>query len=332
MRAFVCDSCGLLLFFENSSCVRCGAAHGIAASRLDLVTLAPGSELRHCANAQAIDCNWLLEPGEPGELCRSCRLTRTRPAAGDAEGVAMLARAEAAKRRALFGLLDVGLPVQEGRLWFDLLSSRVEPVTTGHSAGVITLDLAESDDAERERRRVALGEPYRTLLGHFRHELAHYYEPILVDGTGARDAFRARFGDERADYDAALRRHYEQGAPPAWSESHVSAYAAVHPWEDWAETFAHYVHIRDTLQTAGAFGMLVVGPAETRGRREFMAVPDDDPGDETFHDLLANWLPLTYALNAVNRSMGAGDLYPFTLAPRVIEKLAFVHGRVAALG
>jgi hypothetical protein len=232
-----------------------------------------------------------------------------------------------AKRRLLFELLDLGLVVDEGRLRFDLVSSRSEPVVTGHADGLITVDLAESDDVRRERRRVELGEPYRTLLGHFRHEIGHYYEPILIDDQRQRPAARALFGDEREDYDAALERHYEHGPPADWVERHVSEYATMHPFEDWAETFAHYLHIVDTRQTAGAFGLLVTGPPNVDDPA-LSAVPVVDPSRVPFSAIVDEWLPLTYALNAVNRSMGREDLYPFTLAPTVIEKLAFAHERV----
>ncbi len=334
MRAFVCDHCGLLLFFENTLCLRCGTPQGFVPSRLDLATLEPGSdderELRRCANQQLAECNWMLEPGEPGPLCLSCRLTRTRPNDADLAGLAGFAKTEGAKRRVLAVLMDIGLPVREGELIFDLLSSTWEPVVTGHADGVITIDLAEADDAIRAQRRAQLGEPYRTMVGHIRHELGHYYEPILVDETGARDAFRALFGDEREDYQEAMDRHYAQGAPPDWEQGHVSAYATMHPWEDWAETFSHYLHIRSTKQTAGAFGILVTGPPEANDPG-LMAVPQEDHGDESFAEIIDNWLPLTYALNAVNRSMGLQDLYPFILGPKVIQKLSFIHGRVAAL-
>jgi hypothetical protein len=303
-------------------------------SRLDLVTLEPGSDdardLRRCANAQLAECNWMLEPEEPGELCLSCRLTRTRPNDADAVGLVSFARTEGDKRRVIAVLLDIGLPVREGELRFDLLSSTYEPVTTGHADGLITIDLAEADDAVRAQRRAQLGEPYRTMVGHIRHELGHFYEPILVDATGARDRFRALFGDEREDYGAAMDRHYAQGAPSGWQDEHVSAYATMHPWEDWAETFAHYLHIRATEQAAAAFGMLVTGPPVVRDA-QLMAVPSADREHDAFAEIIDDWLPLTYALNAVNRSMGLPDLYPFTLGPRVIEKLSFVHGRVAAL-
>jgi hypothetical protein len=333
VRAFTCDHCGLLLFFENSLCLRCGTPQGFVPSRLDLATLEPGSEdertLRRCANAVLAACNWMLEPGEPGELCLSCRLTRTRPNDADAAGLAAFATTEGAKRRVLAVLLDLGLPLREDRLRFDLLSSAYGPVTTGHADGVVTIDLAEADDAVRAQRRAELHEPYRTMVGHIRHELGHFYEPILVDETGARDAFRALFGDEREDYGEAIERHYRDGPPEDWQRQYVSSYATMHPWEDWAETFAHYLHIRATEQTAGAFGMLVTGPPEAKDPN-LMAVPETDRTGDPFDEIIDTWLPLTYALNAVNRSMGLDDLYPFTLTPAVIEKLAFVHGRVAA--
>jgi hypothetical protein len=207
---------------------------------------------------------------------------------------------------------------REGGLAFELLSSERAPVTTGHADGVITLDVAESDDAHREALREQLGEPYRTVLGHFRHEVGHYYWPLLVPESTARERCRELFGDEREDYGAALERHYETGPPADWSQRFVSAYATMHPWEDWAETFAHYLHIWDTLQTAGAFGVNVRGAED----------PAPDGGD--VRELLDDWLPLTYALNALSRSMGRDDLYPFVLPAPVVDKLAFVHERVTA--
>ncbi|HWF35450.1 MAG TPA: putative zinc-binding metallopeptidase [Solirubrobacteraceae bacterium] len=331
MRAFTCDTCGQLLFFENSRCLRCNSRLGLVPSRLDIVVLdePAHSTLRPCANAELAQCNWVLEEGDPGPLCLSCRLTRTRPADSDADGLAAFAKAEGAKRRLIFQLLDLGLPIGDD-LAFDLLSSRTGPVVTGHSDGVITIDLAESDDARREQRRTALGEPYRTILGHFRHEIGHYYWPVLVQRrAGELERARALFGDDRVDYESTLQRHYRDGPAPDWSERHVSAYATMHPWEDWAETFAHYLHIRDTLETAAAFGLVVAGPDGSEDGL-LSSVPVTEAGDRPFEAIIADWLPLTYALNAINRSMGHEDLYPFTLAPTVIDKLAFVHQRVRA--
>jgi hypothetical protein len=326
LLAFECENCGQLLFFENSVCLRCGKPQGFDPERLSLVLLNEQDELRRCANAAIASCNWLAADGE---LCRSCRLTRTRPADDDADELAAYAVAEGAKRRLLFELFDLPLPVDEGRLGFDLLSSASQPVLTGHSDGLITIDLAESNNVRREQRRAELGEPYRTMLGHFRHEIAHYYWPILVE-QGEPELLalaRALFGDERADYQGEIQRHYDQGPPAAWGERFVSAYATMHPWEDWAETFAHYLHIRDTLQTAAAFGLIVAGP-DPIAEPELISVPEIEPEVRSIDAIIAAWLPLTYALNAVNRSMGLDDLYPFTLAPTVIEKLGFVHDRV----
>jgi hypothetical protein len=328
MRSFACERCGQLLFFENSLCLRCGSALGFDPEQLQIVVpeLHPERRYGRCANSDLAACNWLIPGADPGSLCASCVRTRVRPADADAEGLAQFAVAERAKRRLLCGVLELRLPPGD-ELAFDLLSSRSGPVTTGHADGLITLDLAESDDARREARRAELGEPYRTLLGHFRHEIGHYYFPRLVERPGLLAAARELFGDERADYQEALERHYATGPPADWAARHVSAYATMHPSEDWAETFAHYLHIRDTLETAAAFGIVVAGPAESADPA-LSAMPSEPLGRGRFERILSEWLPLTYALNAVNRSMGHDDLYPFTLAPAVVAKLAFVHERV----
>ena len=199
---------------------------------------------------------------------------------------------------------------------------------TGHDSGLITINLAEADDSERERMRRQMGEPYRTLLGHFRHEIAHYYWDRLVRNAPGIEAFRQLFGDEREDYGAALQRHYANGPPPDWQERFVSTYASTHPWEDWAETWAHYFHMVDTLETASAFGMRV-RPRVTQGRRPF----DRDrlrSAQRRLDRIVDSWLPLTFAVNSINRSMGIADLYPFVLAPPVIVKLSFIHDRIHA--
>jgi hypothetical protein len=319
MRSFTCPACGNLLFFENSSCVVCRTAVGYSRPDRTLTAL----DGRHrCANAALAGCNWLV--GEPGLLCDCCALTRTRPADGVA--VEAFARAEAAKRRLVHQLDDLGLPVDE--VVFDLLSSDAEPVITGHADGVITIDLAEGVDSHREAMRARLAEPYRTLLGHFRHEVGHWYWEVLVRRAGGQDRFREVFGDERADYRQALREHYSGAPEPGWNESHVSTYATSHPWEDWAETFAHLLHVRDTVQTAGAFGVLVVGrDIAPHPHTPVDAEPSEDqPG---FDELVNTWVPLSRAVNQLNRSMGKDDLYPFVLSPRVLAKLRFVDSLVA---
>ena len=332
MRAFACPVCGRLVTFESVQCLSCETQLGFDWSARLIVAL---DDRARCAGFGLSGCNGLVAEDE--EWCASCALTRTRAADDDAEGLAGLARAEAAKRRLVFELLELGPPIvgwreREGGLAFDLLSSAVEPVTTGHADGVITLDLSEADPAERERRRGQLGEPYRTLLGHLRHEIAHYYQDIVApEGSAARAACRDLFGDDREDYAAAIERHYEQGAPAGWEERFVSAYATMHPWEDWAETFAHYLHIRDTLQTARAYGVRVEGPeVATTDSAPLHSDPARAAGG--FGALLDAWLPLTYALNAINRSMGAADVYPFVLTTEVQRKLAFVDRCMRSAG
>jgi hypothetical protein len=316
------------VFFENTTCLRCGQPLGFDPDELALVAVTEADQARRCANQAVATCNWLVPESATDPLCRSCRLTRTRPAGTDEVAMAEFADAESAKRRLVFQLIDLGLPVDSyldrpGGLAYDLLSSNGEPVTIGHEDGIVTIDLAESDDPHREQVRQEMGEPYRTMLGHLRHETGHYYWDILVERAGRSAEFRDLFGDERADYGEALQRHYDQGAPVGWEEDHVSAYATMHPWEDWAETFAHYLHIRDTLQTAAAFGLRVEGPDAT-----LSADPEATLENAPFETVLADWLPLTYALNAVNRSMGRDDLYPFVLSPAVVTKLTWVHRTV----
>jgi hypothetical protein len=217
-------------------------------------------------------------------------------------------------------------------LAFDFLAGpgsgfpKAAEIVTGHERGLITIDLAEADDAERERHRQDMAEPFRTLLGHFRHEVGHYYWDRLIPGFWL-DAFRNLFGDERQDYGASLQAHYAAGPRPDWQEHFVSSYASTHPWEDFAETWAHYLHIVDALETAYAFGLCVHPKA---GRDPALSVTVDfDPYRQTDFDVLVRaWLPLTYAVNSLNHSVGQPDLYPFVLAPTVMGKLRFVHGLV----
>nr|WP_282599999.1 putative zinc-binding metallopeptidase [Patulibacter sp. SYSU D01012] len=247
-----------------------------------------------------------------------------------------MAGAERAKRRLLFDLLELGVPVprerREGELSFALLSSAAAPVTTGHADGLVTMDLAEEDDAHRERLRLQLDEPYRTVLGHLRHEVGHHLWTVLVLRSGDDAALaeaRALFGDERADYGAALDRHYAEGPPADWADRHVSAYATMHPAEDWAETTAHYLHVWDALQTAASFRVSVAGPEQVADPAGTAAGRIAPPVPGRFAEALEQWLPLSYALNALNRSLGHGDLYPFVLAPAVLDKLRFVDRMVA---
>lgn len=322
VRSFRCRVCDNQLFFENSACVSCGSVLGYSRAERALVPVdasgryvdSDGRAWWTCANRELCGCTWLAE--QPGWLCFACTLTRTRPADDDAEGLRQLADAERAKRHLVHELDTLGFEIRtkaedpENGLAFDLLSSARESVTTGHADGVITLDLAESDDAHRERVRAELAEPYRTLLGHFRHEVGHYYEWQLVRGEELTARCRELFGDERASYADALARHYEHGAPEDWAQAHISTYATMHPFEDFAETFAHYLHISDTIESAGEYGLTTVAPVTAFS---------------SFRDVVTGvWVPLSTALNVINRSMGRDDLYPFVIPAPVLDKLDFV--------
>ena len=332
MRDFLCPNCGQRLAFENSVCLNCHSNLGFDLDARDFVLVGPSGLTSEepprtmCANLNIASCNWVVPVGAPNGLCRSCALTRTRPSDADLVALPEFAAAEAAKRRLVVELVELGLPIN-GRdvdpqtgLCFDLLSSEHEQVMTGHDNGVITLDLAESDDVHREQLRVSMDEPYRTLLGHFRHEVGHYYFMVLAEHGPARSEFESLFGDPDADYQQALDRHYSQGAPAGWERTYVSSYATMHPAEDWAETFAHYLHIRDTIDTAAAFGIAPAGATVDRPLA----------GDAGFDRIIELWLPLSWSLNMINRSMGHQDLYPFVLPPAVLQKMRLVHKLVAA--
>jgi hypothetical protein len=351
MKVFHCQTCGQMVYFGNTRCERCRSVLGYLPDSAVLTTLVPLEDdlwlpsaardrpVRFCANAAHDACNWLVPAEDPRVFCRACRLNRTIPDLGVPENRLRWQLVEEAKHRLVYGLLRLGLPLTsrfddpEAGLAFDFLAGsdamgrQHSRVVTGHAAGLITIDIAEADDAERERHRQEMGEPYRTLLGHFRHEIGHYYWDRLVRGSPWIESFRDLFGDERRDYQASLRSHYEEGPPSDWRQRHVSAYASAHPWEDFAETWAHYLHIVDTLETADAFGVSV-RPKGGSDPALVLEIGFDPYRQDDFDALIRAWLPLTYAVNSLNQSMGQPDLYPFVLAPAVMGKLRFIHGLV----
>lgn len=327
MKLFTCDNCQQTLYFENSRCVSCGQAVAFDPDAARMVTLAPDARL--CSNARARDaCNWLVS-GEGAEFCRSCALSEVIPDLSDEANERAWRRIESAKRRLLYSLHAFRLPVKsraedpDGGLAFRFLKGTAEePVMTGHDEGVITLNVDEADVAFRENMREKMGEGYRTVLGHLRHEIGHYYWNVLVRDSEWLERFRALFGDETQSYEDAIARHYGSGPPAVWRDQFISAYATMHPWEDWAETWAHYMNLVDTLETAKSHGLTVRSPAtEQPGERivtERLEFTD-------FERLAAGWNALTLALNSLNRSMGLADAYPFVLSPAVLGKLRFVH-------
>jgi hypothetical protein len=350
MKLFECQHCGQPLYFENTHCEGCCRRLGYLPSKEIMAALEPDqgfwrtraepkAQYRYCANAEYGVCNWLIASDSPDTFCAACRHNRMIPDLSLPDNAAHWRKIEIAKHRLFYTLLKLRLPLttrpeDPDGLAFDFLavpltsSHASAPVMTGHSGGLITISLAEADDSERERQRSRMGEPYRTLLGHFRHEIAHYYWDHLVRDTPSIEDFRSIFGDERQDYSAALQYHYSNGPPQDWPQRFVTAYASSHPWEDFAETWAHYFHMVDTLETANVFGMRV-RPKLTKSA-ELAMVVDFDPHAADMDRIIDAWLPLTFAVNSINRSMGLSDLYPFVLEPPVIVKLAFVHERIHA--
>ncbi len=349
MKRFTCQSCGQLLHFEDARCDQCKAPLGYMPEHAVLSALAPQGgglwrPVRGCGNTalrtfcsnHAYDvCNWLVPPTEEhSDFCFACQFNRVIPNLNIPGNMERWRKLEIAKHRLFYTILRLKLPIKNRRqdpqegLVFDFLDDSPDgaaPIMTGHSNGVITIATKEADDAYRERMRVEMGEYYRTLLGHFRHEIGHYYWNVLIRDGGRLEKFRAIFGDDRMDYQAALQRHYARLPQNNWREYYVSLYAMSHPWEDFAETWAHYFHIVSTLETALSYDMtigpIVDGQATLTHKSDpYLLMP--------FDDIIAAWLPLTYAVNSLNRSMGLADFYPFVITDGVRTKLRFIHDTV----
>jgi hypothetical protein len=330
MKRFSC-SCGQQIFFDNRSCTACGAALGFDAGRLDMVALAAdpdggwrgadGRTYRNCRNQLEHDnCNWLVDAADNHEYCVSCRLNRTIPNLRTGENHAFWQNIEQAKRRLMYTLLWLGLPVlRQTRGWpqgllFDFIEVRGTPgadgeiALTGHKDGVITLNVAEADDVFRAMQRKHMNEAYRTLLGHLRHESGHYYFDYLASDDEMLQQCRGVFGDERLDYRAALDHYYQYGPRLDWQSAYISAYSTAHPAEDWAECWAHYLHMIDCLDTAASYGL--VKPL---------------PWNDSLDDWLEEWQKFSVLLNELNRAMGLRDAYPFVLGNTAAGKLRFIH-------
>jgi hypothetical protein len=359
MKTFTC-ACGELTFFENVTCVACGRELGFLPEVLSLSSLEPagngmfkatkatdGEQLyKKCQNyANQAVCNWMIRlgtsPGQENQLfCPSCRLNQTIPDLNHEQNHALWQRMEIAKRRLIYTLLSFELPIAnktddpDRGLAFAFLEDQTKPdgnvskVLTTHDNGLITLNIAEADDSVREKVRAAMGEPLRTLLGHFRHEIGHYYWDRLVRGTKFIDPYRDIFGNEEADYADALKRYYATGAPANWQDNFISAYATAHPWEDWAESWAHFMHIQDTLEVANDFGL--VGKSIRLDPKEPLRKNWLSSEQFTFEGIIGAWTELTIALNSINRCMGLPDTYPFVLSPTVTNKIRFVYEVISA--
>lgn len=314
MKQLTCR-CGQVVYFDNEVCGRCGRALAFDPETLSMQSEAePGAGLPVCANRHGIvRCNWRADPANPDGVCVSCASSAVIPALSKPENRERWRRLEKAKRRLVYDVLTLDLPVDSSRLRFVFKEDRrtnpdvhEEHVAIGHSEGLITINAAEADEVYRESMRLQVNEPYRTLLGHFRHEAGHYYFDLLVDAAN-RDAARELFGDDTTPYDEALRQYYRDGPLPGWQDHFISAYASAHPAEDWAETFAHFLHIRAVLETAEAYGWYRAGPGP---------------------EWRAGFVELVLPLNEMMRSLGLDDAYPFLITPAVAAKLDFIDAAV----
>ena len=349
MRIFHCDHCGRLVFFENLQCLNCKHTLAFLPDVAEVGSLekvdnnlfkaeaeeAAGKHYRLCRNSTEQNvCNWAVPAEESDPYCFSCRLTRVIPSLDRPRNRELWGALEAAKRRLIYSLMGLRLPIaSKGEdakrgVAFEFLAdpddATASKILTGHADGVITVNIAEADDAEREKRRVSMHEPYRTLLGHFRHEIGHYYWDRLIRDDDNLEDFREIFGDERQDYGAALQTYYQNGPGPDWQNHFISAYACSHPWEDWAETWAHYLHLTDTLETAGECGLVIL-PKRQNERTVRPRYSPRQAGVVKFDELMTDWFAVTYLLNNLSRGLGQKDSYPFVLMDPVIAKLQFVH-------
>lgn len=362
MQLYNCEYCGHLIFFDSDYCLKCGSTLAFLPETLTLVAMEPvanplgifgglwkrkgrpesrpheSKPYRMCFNRTAHHaCNFAVAYDDVRTLCVACRQTRTVPDLSFPVNVNRLRKAEDAKRRLFFTLSRLGLGPHESLRdpEYDFLVDipGVPTVMTGHMRGVITVNLAEADDDIRAKRRVALGEPYRTFLGHLRHEIGHFYWDLLALNQQDLDHFRRVFGDERQDYGQALKAHYAYpDAHLDWHLHHVSSYATAHPWEDWAETWAHYLHMMDLLETAASYHATVTVPGPSsdgvphRIQDPFVILPPP-----SFDAMVEQWIPLTLMLNSLTRSLGQLDAYPFALSNGAIAKLRFVHDWVRSV-
>jgi hypothetical protein len=346
MKLYSCDHCYNSLYFEDNTCQHCNYIVGFDVSQLVIITLMKNDEdifvdvnnrnkkYRFCENNAKGTCNWLIPAEEKITFCKACELNRTIPVLSTQQNIDRWKKIEVAKHRLVYSLFRLQLPVSskeeddspEG-IAFDFMAdvSPDKKVITGHENGAITLNIEEADDTIRIKHQHDLGERYRTLLGHFRHEIAHYYWDILIkDNPAGLKKCREVFGDDQKDYTQSLEAYYKTGAPVNWSDHFISPYATAHPWEDWAETWAHYMHLMDTLETAFCFG-IAIHPV----RRDQVVVNTDinlDPYSLADFDTIFNmWVSFTFATNSLNRSMGYNDFYPFVISIAVKVKLQFIH-------
>ena len=342
MKIFQCGNCNSSVFFENYTCDTCNHLTGYRASDRMMLTFnhtadslisdREGIAYKYCKNRDYDVCNWILEKDDPEDYCSACQLNRTIPNLSNPESDNHdnWKNLEIAKHRLIYQLqkFNLALPSklrQDDGLCFDFVAKQNNAkLMTGHANGVITILIREGDSVLREQARKQLREPYRTLVGHLRHEVGHYFWNRLVrDNPKVLDEFRAVFGNEQDNYSESLQDYYKIKDHKDWQTSHISKYATSHPWEDWAETWAHYLHIMDMVETAYFFQLHVKPKFKNKVLKT--KVSFDPYTKENFDVIVRKCVPLSLAVNSINRAMGIPDVYPFVISPDIIEKLRFIH-------
>ena len=330
MRSYQC-LCSNRLFFHNCFCIECGRDSGLCPNCRKIVALSVddqgttrcgngecGIAVAKCQNySNGHVCNCLVSTdvaGSPPSLCRYCQLTIVIPSLKVAGNLDKWRRLEAAKNRVLHTVESVGLPVaiepgsDDLALSFDFREDGATTVVTSHCDGRVMINIKEADSVTREVARVHLGENQRSLVGHFRHELGHYYwARLVVKNAGLLNRFRRLFGDEnKIDYALASKNYYANGPLPNWSQRYISAYAGMHPWEDFAESFGTYLDMVTVVDTAVHFGQV-------------------NASTNDFDSVVAAYVKIGVAANEMNRDMGLLDLVPEIFVGPIVDKLKFVH-------
>lgn len=347
MKLFQCGNCNTIVFFENHSCEKCKSKLGFLVKDLSIIALNPNlsewslwqqdnQTYRYCDNHKHGVCNWLVVVESASKLCKACELNTIIPNLNSDQNKEKWAKLESAKHRLIFQILQLQLPLEskleskDFGLGFNFLSKEeavgeTKNLMTGHANGEITILLSEADAVLLEKMKKNMDEKYRTLIGHFRHEVGHYYwERLIRDTVEVLGQYRALFGDERLSYSDALDHYYKVGSKQHWENSFISEYASSHPWEDWAETWAHYLHLMDTLETAFYFGLKV--NARLLNDNSIQMDAFFDPYQENdFEKIVDACIPLYFAMNSMNRSMGLTDIYPFVITEPVKNKMKFIH-------
>lgn len=340
MKIFQCGHCDYPLYFENIICENCNHLSGYRDSDRKMLTFALGASLlsdrekieyKFCKNKEYEVCNWLVEKGDSNDYCNACQLNRTIPNLSNKKNFEKWKNLEIAKHRLIYQLQKIGLALpskmsnDEG-LCFDFISRQNNPkIMTGHYNGVITILLREADSVLREKMRKQFSESYRTLIGHLRHEVGHYFwDRLVAINKDVLAEFRVIFGNEQQNYSDALQKYYIEGAPQNWQESFISKYATSHAWEDWAETWAHYLHIMDMVETAHFFGLNVEPMDMLKNMKTKISF--DPYTVKDFDEIISKSVPLSFAVNSINRAMGISDVYPFVITPGVVNKMKFIHG------